>query len=761
MIATIIVVPSILFLIIFDRNMQVNLEQEALKENKVTSSLIANSIEQLVIANDNTIEGIEFAIEAYGFVPTDIHEQLDHVIDESDFITKIEILNSEGILQFSSDHDAIVGINKSGEQFYIETMNGNSDYHWSSPYIPPLESNLVVSIAHLAGDNIIVGYIDISSLTDIDRYITAERDENVNIVVTDEYGLFIISSNPDEVTRRYRFEHFDELKTSLNEGVDTKYINHEGYKALATITETSNGWYVITYENLSSINALEISIRNQFSLFIVSIIVVTVLLVYYAVNSLKRSFDTVANKMHQVTAGELSTEINERSLYEINQIIDSFNTMTNSLRVSNEEIIRKSRTDTLTGLMTRKALHEYLETFKDQYDQNYVIFYIDIDRFAVINESYGIDFADKCLIEFAKRLELFEDAILSRAESDEFALLFNKMLSRAACIEIIDKLKLILGRPLRIDGIEILLSAKVGVSRYPVEEQNISHLITSAGIALNNAKELNRFHMFYETEMGKGYQRSVELEVSLVDAIRNNEFYAVLQPIVDCTDNTIDRFELLARWKHPSIGNIAPNDFIPLLERTNNIHYLDLLVLESAIQYHQKLKEMFNKEFIMCVNLSVKHIQRNDFVYRLISLVEQYKIDPKFIELEVTETIFVSDYELVKDKMTELIAAGFNFSQDDFGDGYSSLSYLARLELSTLKISKSFLENLTSTNNQIMLESVVKLSQKLGMEIIVEGVEDEETLNFFKKFDCRLIQGYYYFRPDTFENIVEILKDAL
>lgn len=759
-IATIVILPSILFLIFFDRSMQVNLEDEAIQKNKSTSSLIANNIEQLIQANDYIIEGIKFSIEFYPYDNENIQEHLKTVVQSSEFINKIEIIDYDGTLMHSSDEDAIIGISKSGENFFIDTINTSKTFYWSSPYIPPLQDTLVVAITHKTDEHIIVGYINISTLSIIERYITTEKDENVKIYVTDENGILVISDDPVEVTRRYRFEHFDQLKESLASGNDTEYIDDQGFKALATITETSNNWYVITHENLNSINEIEISIRNDFSIFILLIITLTVWMIFYAIDILKRSFENVTNKMHEVTEGNLDTIITDRSLSEINQITDSFNLMTESLKKSNEELIKKSETDTLTGLLTRKALHEYFETLKGQYDVNFVVIYIDIERFAVVNESYGIDFADRCLIEISKRLRLIKPFMISRAESDEFIMVFDQVMSRATCVEIVDKIKLLFARPVIIDGVEMNIELKLGISRYPVEEQTISHLITSSTIALKHAKDENKFYTFYESEMGKGYQRQVELEVSLKDAFRNDEFYPVLQPIVNCQTNEIERFELLARWTHPGLGPVFPDDFIPLLERTNMIHELDLYILEYALQHHLTLKRLFNKEFVMCVNLSVKHIHRNDFIYRISSLVERYQVEPKFIEFEVTESIFIEDYEHVKAKMDELIDIGFKFSQDDFGDGYSSLSYLARLNLSTLKISKSFLSNLTDANNTIMIESIVDLSNRLGIDIIVEGVEDKETLDYFKNSNCKLIQGYYFYKPTTFENIIAILKGA-
>ncbi len=762
-IGAIIIVPSIIFLIVFDKNMQNNLELEAINKNRVTSHLISNSIEQLLLSNDYVIKGVEFSLDAHSELDDKTVSHLTEIVENSEFLFKIDIIDFDGTLLLSSDKTSILGINKSGEAFYTETIMNGKDYYWSSPYIPPLEDTLAVTITHRSDSYLFVGYVDLSALSQIQTSIsTSESTHDVNIIVTDNYGLFIISDDPLEVVRRYRYSHFDELKESLLQGEDTTYIEDEGFVALATITETSNGWYVISYENLNSINALEISIRNDFTLFIVIVMTVTVSLVLYAINLLKSSFETVTTKMKEVTGGNLNTVIQEESLMEINQITDSFNKMTESLIDTNEELTRKSNTDSLTGLLTRKALFEYFGSFTNEFDLNFVLFYIDLERFASINESYGIGMADKCLVEVSDRLRTLDSALTARAESDEFLVVYESVLSKAKSIEIAKKILLLFSRPFIIDGVEITINAKIGISRFPIEEQNLSHLITSSTIALKQAKDYNKSFMFYEPEMGEGYLRQVDLELSLKDAFRNNEFYAELQPIVDCTNNKIEKFELLARWNSPSMGNVYPDDFIPILERTNNIHQLDLHMLELGIQAHQTINNLYGKKYAMCINLSVKHIHRDDFIFRISSLVERYKIEPKYIELEVTETIFIENYDIVKAKMDELIKLGFRFSQDDFGDGYSSLSYLAKLDLSTLKISKSFLTNLSDTNNVIMVESIVNLSKELDIEIIVEGVEDLETLEFFKSHNCRLIQGYYYYKPMKFEEIIELLKgDAL
>lgn len=755
---SVIIIPSILFLIFFGQSMQDNLELSAIEDNRSSSALISNNIDQIIKSNDYIIKGIVYSIDHHSPTDGSLDEQLEHLIHDAEFINRIDIISLEGNLIYSTDKESQLGINRSGEDFYKSIIIEGNSSHWSAPYIAPLDDSLSVTVAHIGEGEIVVGYIDISTLAIIERYITTERDQNNDILVTDEHGIFIISKDPIQVIRRYRFSQIDYLIEELEKGNDTSIIDNDGVKALATISKTSNNWYVVSYEDVSSINAMALSIRNDFSIFIVLIILLITIIIYYAIHVLRGYFDKVINNMRMVTAGNLETEIDLDSISEINKIAGSFNQMTKSLSSSRNELIVKSETDDLTGLKTRKYVHEYLERFTNKYDNNFNVFYLDIKRFASINESYGISVADKCLIEVSNRLKTFDKALVSRAESDEFVLVFDQVFTRTDCTKIIKKLALMFSRPVVIDGVKILVQVRVGISRFPVEEQDISHLITSSNVALKYAKDNSQDYAFYETEMGRGYQREVELELSLSKAFRNNEFFAELQPIYNIEKEEIERFELLARWEHQGIGLISPDDFIPLLERTGTVHKLDLLMLEFALQHHLTLDRLFDRKYVMCVNLSVNHIKRKDFVDQIEYLVNRYKVNPEYIELEVTESVFIEDYEHVNVKMNQLIDLGFKFSQDDFGDGYSSLSYLSTLNLSTLKISKSFLGNLAGNSNKIIVNAIVDLATDLGITIIVEGVEDKETLDFFKGSNCKLIQGYYFYKPTRFENIISILK---
>ena len=603
-IASMIIIPSIIFLIILGNNIQAELEEDAIVTNRSTSALIANNIDQLIITNNQILLGLAYSLEHHLNDDDFVINNMNDLLDDSAFISKIEILSFDGTVLISSDEDSFLGLSRNTNELFENLILEDEDLVWSSPYIPALENTLVVTVGIKTESRIIFGYIDMSSLYVIERYITTEKNETLEIAVTDENGLFIISSNPLEVSRRYRFKYFDELIENLDNDQNTSFIDIDEANSLATITKTSNGWYVITYEDLDSINAIELSMRNDFTILILVIILSTTTLIILSINSLKKYFDNMTHKMKRVTDGNLDTEISLDSVSEINEIAASFNSMTKSLITSHEELLNTTLTDDLTGLRNRKYLHEYFDRYNDTYDVNFNLFYIDIEHFASINESYGIKFADDCLIEIGNRLSSFEKAVVVRLEGDEFVLSFTEIFTRSKCLEVVDRINIMFSRPIIISGVNIQIKVKVGISRFPIEEKDVLHLITSANIALKHSKDSNNLYAFYEPEMGKGYQREVELELSLKTAFRNDEFYAELQPIINIDTNLIERFELLSRWNHPGVGKVSPDEFIPILERSNTIHLLDLHILEKALQYHLSLKSLFNKKYIMCVNLS-------------------------------------------------------------------------------------------------------------------------------------------------------------
>ena len=238
----------------------------------------------------------------------------------------------------------------------------------------------------------------------------------------------------------------------------------------------------------------------------------------------------------------------------------------------------------------------------------------------------------------------------------------------------------------------------------------------------------------------------------------NFEMY--YQPQYEAQSGKLRGVEALIRWKDPDEGNISPEVFIPLAEKNGSIIPIGRWVIEDCISTYMKWKKDFDKQFILSINISAIQYKREDFVDGIIGIIDRYKMDPKELELEITETALIDNYDDVCGKLSSLRDYGIRISMDDFGTGYSSLSYLKSLPIDTLKIDRSFVETmLQDTNSNIIMESIMHMVQRLGLETVAEGVETKEQLMFLKEINCDNIQGFLLGKPQSCEDIEEMLKE--
>jgi len=265
---------------------------------------------------------------------------------------------------------------------------------------------------------------------------------------------------------------------------------------------------------------------------------------------------------------------------------------------------------------------------------------------------------------------------------------------------------------------------------------------------------------FYDPSLENEYDRQIKIELSLENALQNKEFTAYYQPIVDITREDIRGFEALARWIHPKLGVVSPGEFIPILEKTHKIHRLDMFIIEKSIQETQIISKKFNKNFIVSCNVSVETILRPNFIEFILESLAKFGYPAKYLELEITESTIIYDFEKIRGIMSKLTSKGVRFSEDDFGDGYSSLNYLTQLDIQTLKISRTFTRNVfKNEKNKYFIETILNLAKSIGLETVIEGVEDLETLNFYKSIQCDYIQGFYFYKPMPFDKLLEIINE--
>lgn len=379
---------------------------------------------------------------------------------------------------------------------------------------------------------------------------------------------------------------------------------------------------------------------------------------------------------------------------------------------------------------------------------------IDIDRFKFINDALGPDVGDQVLVEMSRRLKgcLPDSASLARMAADEFSVLLNDLNPRPelASREVLDEVQR-LQRSMRqgfaLEGKPLHLTVSVGITLFPEEsKESPAGILTRADTALHRAKGSGgNSYRFYEVFMGQQVVQHFDLEADLRQALEADELEVYLQPQCQANGKRVGA-EALLRWWHPSKGQISPAVFIPLAENSDLVVDLDRWVIGQVLSLLKKKGEEF--KHAISVNISPRHFAQGDFVGWLRKELERQQVDPCRLILEFTEGVLIDDIADTVSKMQQLTALGLKFSVDDFGTGYSSLAYIKQLPLHELKIDRAFVLGIGKTQGDAgLLKSILAVAECMQLEVVVEGVETQEQLDFFKAYHRISFQGFYFSRP--------------
>ena len=436
-----------------------------------------------------------------------------------------------------------------------------------------------------------------------------------------------------------------------------------------------------------------------------------------------------------------------------------------------EDIENLLNYDFLTGLPTRSLFSEQLEkdleVAQEKNDLVGVLF-IDLDNFKKVNDSLGHAMGDRLLAKVSQKLREFftEDDFLARLSGDEFGAIVNNHQDVTGISELLEELINEFSDPFNItsaDGheSEIFMTLSVGAAVYPNDSENLEQLIKNSETAKNKVKENGKNHYrFYSDEMNEEVLQDLELEAKLRHAIDNDEFILHYQPQIDLNNDRVFGVEALIRWEDEELGLVSPGKFIPLAERTGLIIPIGDWVLEEACREAKEFHEAGFPKLKMGINLSARQFADNNLVEKISNILSETGLNPAKLELEITESIIMKDVKESVKKLIKLKKLGVKFSIDDFGTGYSSLSYLKEFPIGTLKIDRSFVDQVpTDKNDTAIVKAIIDLAHNLNLNVIAEGVENPEHLQFLEQNDCDRIQGYYFGRPMSKQEIIKFLND--
>ncbi|MBI1823803.1 MAG: EAL domain-containing protein [Nitrospirae bacterium] len=410
--------------------------------------------------------------------------------------------------------------------------------------------------------------------------------------------------------------------------------------------------------------------------------------------------------------------------------------------------------DVLTNLPNRLLFMDRLNQALSQAKRSQKlvgVLFLDIDRFKTINDTLGHPVGDKLLQAISKLLVAGRETdTVTRLGGDEFTIVLTNIGHARDAALVAEKLLTVLSvNPFQIAGHEIFITASIGLTLYPYDGEDIETLLKNADIAMYRAKERGRnTYQFYTRDMNNTALERLELETGLRRAIEKEELELHYQPIVETSSGKIVAAEALVRWNHPTLGRIPPDKFIGLAEETGLILPIGEWVLQTACRQNQEWQQSGLSPIRMSVNISVRQFQDPRFVETVKEIIRKSKLNPVFLELEITESSLMHNLEKTRETLHLLNQNGIRFSIDDFGTGYSSLSYLKRFSIDTLKIDRSFIKDIIQDpDDRAITTAVIAMAHSLKLQVVAEGVETREQLECLRSLQCDFLQGYLFCKP--------------
>lgn len=623
------------------------------------------------------------------------------------------------------------------------------------------------------------------------------------------YGNEIKNIKNDELIMLIKDFELDHIEFH-NKGKEIKSLidkkNYEEAKALyfedilpiTIVMETKLKAICNYYQNAiskSTIDAENLIKRTVISWIIVIILLINLIVIIAIIlsNQIVKPINYIIEKIILIADGNLDISIEPKYLKrkdETGKLSRAFNEMAEKLKSTLENLVDKNEQleaseeellisideidekksvinflayyDPLTNLPNRQNFYEKaFNVFKN--NRTGAVLLLDLDNFKNINDSLGHIFGDKVLKEVAKRLmeleELEENLIISRFGGDEFLLLIETSIDKEEVKTFITRLNDILNKKILIEEKEIFIDFSVGVSLFPFQSSSIDKLIMNADLALYSVKNsTKKGYAIFNESMNEHFIVKEKILRLLKKAVEDDSFKIVYQPQIDMETNEICSFEALLRLKN---NPISPADFIPVAEDNCMIIMIGRIVTEKVIkQLYTWGKEGYLIKRV-AINFSAIQIYDSTYVEFLKELLEKYKIDSKYIEIEITENIFIYNKEMALSILSEFRDMGIRIAIDDFGTGYSSLSYLTFLPVDCIKIDRSLCIRFLGLDSTITMESLIALIHSLKLEVVAEGIESQNQVKQLEKCKCDIIQGYYFSHPIEAEDVVLPLKTKL
>ena len=468
--------------------------------------------------------------------------------------------------------------------------------------------------------------------------------------------------------------------------------------------------------------------------------------------------DDIMKAIDEIKLGHFDVEIKVEEKNELKEVAEAINMMSKDIGEQVNLVYRNFVYDAVSGMKNRRACHKEIEQIMASSNDKTAFCLIDIVNMKSINMLRGQAVGDELLKVFAEKLVIIvgdKDKVFANSGSE-----FLFLLPKVTTLEAVDRvIKTILDgyrEALQIRETKIDVKVNIGISVFPYDGRKVDELIKKCDTALFKAKQAgNMKYVFYNDQITKEVNYTSQIREQMPEAIRRNQMYLQYQPLIDIK-NEVYGFEALVRWKSPILGEINPQLFVNLAEESHLIIPIGEWVLTQACRAQVEMTRIFDKQFNMSVNVSPVQILQKNFVEMLERIINDTGIDPKYLVLEITESVLIDSTIALEEAINYIHQINAKIALDDFGTGNASLAYLRKLPFDTLKIDKSFIDGIfSSKKDHSIVGSVVDLVHNLNMRVIAEGVESRKQYEFLKQIGCDVYQGFMFSKPLDFENTIE------
>lgn len=743
--------------------------------DKLDKALLEDKMTTAVTSYQNELETMKSNLLNYS-----VWDETYHFVESS--IPKKDIFNAPYIksnydgLTYEINHfDMIALLNKLGQPVYGGTYNQHSGV--ISPLTPELLNQISLINRHLPP-------------------FAGSEDSRTGIVMLDEGPMLITLTpilnnekvlplggtaiagrmlNQEEIIRigyGATMVPASSLSLAKSNGKDTWITTaSKNFNSIHTVIYDlfGNPGIVITVEQPREIynNGMRSIINFRLFFLGTTLLMCIASLVFANQFVLQRMSSLVRNIRSIGSSQDLSIRIRSKGKDEFSDVEHEFNRMLSSLEEAQEELRLQTMLDPLTQLPNRSLfftkLNQAIAVAKEE-QQQIALLFIDLDHFKTVNDTLGHDFGDVMLREIAARISsvVGQNDVVSRLGGDEFTILLADISENGEVTEQLSRIQEALAVPHHIHGHLLYNTASIGISVYPQNGEDANLLVKQADLAMFHVKESGRNNIFqYSTVLEESVRRKMVIVQELLSAAANNEFEVHYQPILSSDTLKVSKVEALLRWTSPTYGAVLPSEFIPLAETSASIIGIGNWVLAQVCSDMREFR-LKGLELSAAVNISARQLMQPGLLEILLKLLQEYNLPASCLELEITESVLVSGDNIFQ-SLQQLRAHGFRISLDDFGTGFSSLSYLRRFPVDVIKIDRSFVSEITSEpKGDVLVKAIIELSHDLGLKVISEGIELQEQFDLLRQLGSDELQGYYISKPINSSAIPAFLsQDAL